>query len=211
MHAGRHYLTIVRDAISAPTGVVLLDSLYPGIIEVWTAEDFKAAASAKRKRKVASGEVEVPAFKLLQVFEGKLDDMDSRARAHAEAGGGFDLDHTRGYWLGGKWVSTARTTRTFPSTAPMLLSVPDLAAAKPSHDVGDVMHQSQDSDDCPSAMNSADSPPSKRFKMAKKEAMRLSVPDLAAAKPSQDVGNVSHQSHLSDDCPSAINSADSQA
>ena len=93
----------------------------------------------------------------------------------------------------------------------MFLSVPDLAAAKPSQDVGNGTQQSQDSDDCPSTKNSADSPPSKRLKMAKKEAMRLSVPDLAAAKPSQDVGNVSHQSHLSDDCPSAINSADSPA
>ena len=110
MHVGRHYVAIVRDALSTPTGAVLLDSLHPGIIEIWTAEHFRAAAVASRRTNVHGVEREVPAFKLLQVIEGKRADMDTRARAFAGAGGCFDLDHTRGYWFLDTWVPLHQQT-----------------------------------------------------------------------------------------------------
>ena len=104
----------------------------------------------------------------------RWDELDPEARAFAEAGGGFDLDHTRGYWLGGRWVplpkpsGLKRTTPTLPATAPVRFCVPDESAEEPSQDVGDVTHESMDSDGCTIPMNSADSPALKHFKMGRR-------------------------------------------
>jgi hypothetical protein len=97
-----HYVAWRRDSAIAPLSAILLDSLRPDAIEVFSAEQFFQLAMAEQKR----SEGKVPMFTILQLLEGGQAEYDEAAERQANAGLFFDTRDTPGHWVNDKWVTT---------------------------------------------------------------------------------------------------------
>jgi hypothetical protein len=97
-----HYVALRRDSAVAPLSAIVLDSLCPESMEVFSAEQFCQVAMAERKTSVGRA----PMFTILQLLEGGQAEHDEAAELHANAGVHFDTRHTPGEWVNNKWAPT---------------------------------------------------------------------------------------------------------
>ena len=81
-----HYVALRIDKEHDPCGVVLLDSRSPGVVQTWTAAQFRHVLIARREKPHVT-----PVYNMLRILDGWSEPpMDEEALAFQMRGGRFD-------------------------------------------------------------------------------------------------------------------------